>query len=241
MAASKCRSGPETGREVRRVTADLAEYLSSDRYPLHSRLPPERQLCELLQVSRAALRNGLEELEREGRIWRHVGKGTFVGGRPQSVQSCAEALGADTTLSELLEARTLIEPQAARLAALRSEPSDLALMKRYAAHAATAENWSSWDRWDELFHRGVVEASGNGLIISIVDQILRVKKQTRWTITRAKTFDPDLRDRYSSEHLAIIASIEAHDLKGAENAMGRHIQGISCSIGPAISRTAMAI
>src|SRR5882757_8401889 len=72
MAASKCRSGPETGREVRRVTADLAEYLSSDRYPLHSRLPPERQLCELLQVSRTALRNGLEELEREGRIWRHV-------------------------------------------------------------------------------------------------------------------------------------------------------------------------
>src|SRR6266478_733908 len=130
MAASKCRSGPETRREVRRVTADLAQYLSSDRYPLHSRLPPERQLCELLQVSRTVLRNGLEELEREGRIWRHVGKGTFVGGRPQSVQSCAEALGADTTLSELLEARTLIEPQAAHLAALRSEPSDLALVKR---------------------------------------------------------------------------------------------------------------
>src|SRR6266436_4503913 len=100
MAASKCRSGPETGREARRVTADLAEYLSSDRYPLHSRLPPERQLCELLEVSRTALRNGLEEPEREGRIWRHVGKGTFVGGRPQSVQSCAEALGADTTLSD---------------------------------------------------------------------------------------------------------------------------------------------
>ena len=134
----------------------------------------------------------------------------------------------------------LIEPQAARLAALRSEPSDLALMKRYAARAAMAEDWASWDRWDELFHRSVVEASGNGLIISIVDQILRVKKQTRWTITRAKTFDPGLRDRYSSEHLAIIASIEAHDLKGAEDAMVQHIQGISCSIGPAISRTAMA-
>ena len=71
MAASKCRSGPETGREVRRVTADLGEYLSSDRYPLHSRLPPERQLCELLQISRTALRNGLEELEREGHAVQH--------------------------------------------------------------------------------------------------------------------------------------------------------------------------
>ncbi len=240
MSASKSRSKPDTGRESRRLTAELDEFLSSDRYPLHSRLPPERQLCELLEVSRTALRSGLDELEREGRIWRHVGKGTFVGGRPQSVQSCAEALGADTTLSELLEARTLVEPQAARLAALRAEPSDLTRMKRYEACAAAAEDWASWDRWDELFHRGIVEASGNGLMISIVDQILRVKKQTRWTITRAKIFDPDLRNRYSSEHLAVIASIEAHDLQGAENAMYRHMQGISSSIGPVVSRTAPA-
>ena len=159
-------------------------------------------------------------------------------GRPQSVQSCAKALGADTTLSELLEARTLIEPQAARLAALRAEPADLTRMKRYEACAAAAEDWASWDRWDELFHRGIVEATGNGLMISIVDQILRVKKQTRWTITRAGMFDPNLRNRYSSEHRAVVASIEAHDLKGAENAMNRHMQGISSSIGPVISRAA---
>lgn len=238
MVVGKSRSNPKTSREGCRVTEDLSEFLSSDRYPLHSRLPPERQLCKLLEVSRTALRHGLDELEREGQIWRHVGKGTFVGGRPQSVQSCAEALGADTTLSELLEARTLIEPQAARLAALRAELPDLTRIKRYESLAAIAENWASWDRWDELFHRGIAEASGNGLIISIVDQIIRVKKQTRWAITRAKMFDPDLRDRYSHEHFAIIVSIEAHDLKGAESAMGRHMQGISSSIGPVISRTA---
>ena len=240
MANGKSRLNSAGGREARRVAAELDGLLSCDRYPLHSRLPPERRLCELLQVNRTALRSGLDELEREGRIWRHVGKGTFVGGRPQSVQSCAEALGADTTLSELLETRTLIEPQAARLAALRAEPSDLTRMKRHGAHAAMAEDWATWDRWDELLHRGIVEASGNGLMISIVDQILRVKKQTRWTITRAKMFDPDLKDRYSSEHLAVIASIEAHDLQGAENAMRRHIQGISSSIGPVVSRTASA-
>lgn len=240
MATGESRSIPAGGREARRVTAELDKFLSSDRYPLHSRLPPERRLCELLQVNRTALRSGLDDLERDGRIWRHVGKGTFVGGRPQSVQSCVEALGADTTLSELLETRTLIEPQAARLAALRAEPSDLTRMKRYATHAAMAEDWATWDRWDELLHRGIVEASGNGLMISIVDQILRVKKQTRWTITRAKIFDPDLKNRYSSEHLAVIASIEADDLQGAENAMRRHMQGISSSIGPVILRTTSA-
>ena len=231
-----------TGRSVAEELRDLL--LLSDRFPLHSRLPPERKLCNLLRVSRTALRQGLHELENQGlhelendgRIWRHVGKGTFVGGRPQSVHSHPEALGADTTLSELLETRMLIEPQLARLAALRSEFSDLALIRRYEACALRAEDWTTWDHWDELFHRGVAEASGNGLLISIIDQILRVKKGTPWAITRAKTFDPDLRDRYSAEHASIVASIEAHDLEGAEKAMVRHIQRISSSIGPITSR-----
>lgn len=228
------RSSPAS--ETSRVVASLNQLMLGDHFPLHSRLPPERQLCKLLQVSRSVLRHGLEELERDGRIWRHVGKGTFVGGRPQSVQSCAEALGADTTLSELLEARNLIEPQVARLAALRAERTDLDLLRHYEAAAAQTTDWSSWDRWDELFHRAVAEASGNGLLISAVDQILRAKKRTRWTITRAKRFDPLLRDRYSLEHLSVIDAITKHDSEGAERAMIRHIAGISSSIGPVIGQ-----
>jgi DNA-binding FadR family transcriptional regulator len=219
------------------VVEALQAVLSSDLYPLHSRLPAERQLCELLKVSRSALRNGLDKLERDGRIWRHVGKGTFVGGRPQSVQSCAEALGNDTTLSELLEARMLTEPQVARLAALRAEPSDIDLMQHYDRAAARAGDWTSWDQWDELFHRAIVEAGGNGLMINAMDQILRIKKRTPWTITRAQTFDPGLRNRYAAEHRAVIEAIAAHDPKRAEDAMALHIRGISSSIGPATART----
>lgn len=236
MTAARSRSIPETRGEVRRIADDLGRMLSSDRFPLHSRLPSERQLCKLLRIGRTSLRSGLDELERDGRIWRHVGKGTFVGGRPQSVQSCAEALGASTTLNELLEARRLIEPQVAHLAALRAEAADLEVMHHYETNAARAGDWAEWDRWDELFHRALAEASGNGLLISTVDQILRAKKRTRWTITRAKVFDPDLRDRYSSEHLAVTAAVAAHDPGAAEQAMLRHIAGISRSIGPATTR-----
>lgn len=236
MAAARSRSIQEARGETRRIADDLNRILSSDRFPLHTRLPSERQLCELLRVGRTSLRSGLDELEREGRIWRHVGKGTFVGGRPQSVQSCAEALGASTTLSELLEARRLIEPQVARLAALRAEAADLEVLHHYETSAARAVDWEEWDRWDELFHRAMAEASGNGFLISTVDQILRAKKRTRWTITRAKVFDPDLRDRYSAEHLAVAAAVAAHDPEAAEQAMTRHIAGISRSIGPATTR-----
>jgi DNA-binding FadR family transcriptional regulator len=220
-------------RSTDRATQGLVKLLQSHRYPIHSRLPSERALCKLLQVSRTTLRNGLDQMAQEGRIWRHVGKGTFVGGRPQSVHSCAEALGCGTTLSELLEARMLIEPLVARLAALRTEPYELKLMRDYNMSAQQAEDWASWDKWDELFHRAIAEASGNGLMINAIDQIFRIKKKTPWAITRAKKFDPSLRDRYCFHHLALISAIENHDLQEAERAMISHVREISATVGPA--------
>ena len=53
--------------------------LIADRpYAPGDRLPPERELIVSLGISRATLRKALDALEREGAIWRHVGKGTFV-------------------------------------------------------------------------------------------------------------------------------------------------------------------
>ncbi|WP_207907826.1 FadR/GntR family transcriptional regulator [Ancylobacter aquaticus] len=80
------------------VAKQLTAWIETGRYPLHTRLPPERQLAEMLRVSRASLREALQLLENDGRIWRRVGVGTFVGGSPRSVGSQLESLGSATTL-----------------------------------------------------------------------------------------------------------------------------------------------
>jgi DNA-binding GntR family transcriptional regulator len=56
-------------REQRALTGMRAMIEAGD-YPLNSRLPPERTLCERMGVTRAALRKALATLEAEGHIWR---------------------------------------------------------------------------------------------------------------------------------------------------------------------------
>ena len=61
----------------RDILERLREMLVSDRFATPKRLPPERTLASDLGISRAVLRKALATLEREGKIWRHVGRGTL--------------------------------------------------------------------------------------------------------------------------------------------------------------------
>src|SRR3954447_17059046 len=91
----------------------LLEEGSFDREP---RLPPERVLAAQIGIGRRALRRALEVLEAEGRIWRHQGKGTFLGPRPPQIHTNLEELSERTHPLEVMDVRLEIEPALARLA-----------------------------------------------------------------------------------------------------------------------------
>ena len=103
----------------------LRAYLAQNDYPADGRLPPERKLCEELGVTRTSLRKALATLELEGQIWRHVGRGTFIGARPLEADSGIGAISSQTNPAEVMEARLAFEPQLSRLAALHATPADI--------------------------------------------------------------------------------------------------------------------
>src|SRR5262245_6366529 len=78
-----------------------------------SRLPPERELCTVIGVTRAQLRGALAKLEADGLIWRHVGKGTFVGLRPLDNHADISSMTERTNPIELMNTRMLLEPEVA--------------------------------------------------------------------------------------------------------------------------------
>ena len=112
------RNGAD-GEPQRAALVQLRAWLTRHDLAPDTRLPPERELCDLLGVSRGELRKALAALEAEGQLWRHVGKGTFVGARRIEAMSLAD-IDRETNPAEVMRTRLLVEPVIAREAALNA-------------------------------------------------------------------------------------------------------------------------
>jgi len=163
---------PESGggAALDRLRAFLGEV------PLDGRLPPERDLAVTLGVSRAELRKALSALERDGVLWRHVGKGTFLGSRPIDTVADVAAMTRRTNPSEVMQARLALEPEIVRLAALNATAADVAEMRNCIARTHQAETWRQYEAWDNRLHRTIGEAAQNGLLLGLLDTLNAVRR-----------------------------------------------------------------
>ena len=87
----------------------LRAWLAQRDLPEDGRLPPERELIEILGVTRGELRKALAALENNGELWRHVGKGTFIGVKPIDEPTNVSLVAEKSNPLDVTRARILIE------------------------------------------------------------------------------------------------------------------------------------
>jgi GntR family transcriptional regulator, transcriptional repressor for pyruvate dehydrogenase complex len=165
-----------TRRTFEEVTAQVRQMLFDGSLQPGDRLPPERELSELLGVGRPALREALRALEVSGLIELRKGKtgGAFMTqGDPRVVSggmSDLLRLGS-ASVEQLFEAREWILSSLVRPACRRIRPEEIGAMRR---NVAEAEQLHKAGRYRERiernfeFHTLIAQATRNPFaIISI--------------------------------------------------------------------------
>ena len=207
------------------VLAKLEECIPLWSQPSTGRLPSEREIASRLGVGRQELRKALGVLEDQGRIVRYVGRGTFLAPSPEGAQELADKAALRTSPRAAMEARLVIEPQLARLAAQNATPEQILEFGRLCEAMKAAETWDGYAELDWRFHNLIAEATGNNLLIEIQSLLNLVRRRVVWGYLETPPPGPP-RDYHSfAEHEAIVAAIAARSGEAAAAAMRRHVDG----------------
>lgn len=212
--------------------ARLRNYIRDGKYRPGDRIPPERQLMERLDMSRATLRHALETLERSGEIWRHVGKGTFVGDGAAAGTDALADLGRQLTPMRMMHARLCLEPALAREAAIHATGEAMTAISGMARRARAAATWAEYEAQDDQFHRAIAEASDNVLLLSFFDQLNRVRRAVTWSSVERRNVKPPEDHSSFDEHEAILQAIAERDPDSAWTAMRDHLKSVSARLFP---------
>src|SRR5579875_603805 len=164
-------------RLSQQIVTQICQMIRQQRIQTGERLPPERELAEQLQVSRASLREALRVLEISGIVESRHGGGTYVADFSESTAISPLALVMETSddaIGDLLEMRIIIEPAVAEKASLRATPAqidrldDILRQQRMALQAGEADLFLSLD---QAFHRTLATATGNDIALRVLDLI----------------------------------------------------------------------
>jgi DNA-binding FadR family transcriptional regulator len=193
-----------------------------------AQLPPEPKLAEQLQISRGRLRTLLKHLESEGLIWRHVGKGTFLGPRELDPRSPEWLEG--ISFGDIMDARRVLEPQLAAHAAIRAKPTDIAALDRCIAEMKSAPSFFLWKRLDERLHRLIAEATHNSLLLLLYETLRTQGRSALDTRLQEVLGHETAPAETNRQHEAIVAAIKSGNPDFAEEAMRDHIARVRAEL-----------
>ncbi len=212
----------------RQVTNQLRDRIISGSLAPGDRLPSEAELSTLFGVSRSTIREALRLLSSQSliRTTRGVKGGTFVTEiDPAEVTDQFEtSLGLlrgneRISVTELLEARQLLEVPAARLAAERRTEAHIEAMKiAIDLEKPETERGRRFEHHQE-FHSLILDAAGNRLLRVMTVPIFRV---IRSYFINDEHGAPDWH-RVDDHHTRILEQIVAKDAGGAAQAMNDHL------------------
>ncbi|MGA7103848.1 MAG: FadR/GntR family transcriptional regulator [Candidatus Deferrimicrobiaceae bacterium] len=213
-------------RVYEEIIDKVKEMIGKGRLHEGEKLPGERELSEVFQVSRSSVREALRALESQGYLESRHGDGTYIARKPGEslVSPLASVIFSEKdSQMELFEMRRLIEPQLAFLAAERATEEEIArLEEALVLQEEAIAKGETGTEVDKAFHNLMAEATKNKVLLRLTDYMRELLAESR-----EKYLQVEGRPEKSvARHRQVLDAIKAGDGELAAQVMLDHLRDI---------------
>lgn len=211
------------------IAEQIVDAIRQEEYAPGDKLPSLRELEMRFGVSRPTIREALSALELAGIVGTRMGQGTFVIGlQHEPREGSWFELDQGESPAEVLEARLILEPAGAALAAERAQPADIENIR---ATLDTLKGLVAAMKpaiaGDIQFHVAVAKASGNSVIYEVVRGVANYLSEALWRSLRERAWaHRDLGKIYIAHHEHTLEAIEGRDSQAAAESMRVHLKHV---------------
>jgi GntR family transcriptional repressor for pyruvate dehydrogenase complex len=218
------------------IIDQIKQMILSGEMKKGQKLPPERQLAEMLSVGRTSVREAVRALQYMGILEVRSGDGTFL---TENVSLLSDHFKTSFLIKhfsviELVEARKIIEVETVCLAAERSSEEEKENLKGLFKKSVQVKNdVSAFLKADFAFHRKIAEMSQNSVLVEF------------FTAMRELTLEENLEvikkqgqiDKAIEFHLDILDAICSFDPAKARQVMMSHLENIEETVREISAKT----
>jgi len=217
---------------VEEVCRQISGQIRDDGFASDGWLLSERELAERLGVSRPVVREATKRLEQQGLLEIRHGVGIKVVDKLHKPLNGSVALLIPDTadrLRQLTEARLLIEPGLARMAAEKATAAHLRSLRQNQTRLTAAETDDGSIEADLEFHRLIAVAAGNEICTLLLDSLADLGRVSRKTTLAAAGNSVAV-----DHHSQILSAIETRQPEQAFAAMKMHLEAAALDITKAL-------
>ena len=210
-----------------KIERNIEKAIRDKRLEVGSRLPSERELCEMFAVSRTALREALRRLSARGLLEIRKGSGMYVTklGMQDAIQSLNlyyDLKFDNNLIKQIIEVRKAFEPQISMMAAQNRTDEDLKQMEKNLIEfdKCDPDNTQLESDIDNRFHILLARATGNPIVIVTMEPIHNLLPRMRNLIYGSIEGEKEITLGY---HKEIVNAIRERDGERASERMQAHI------------------
>jgi GntR family transcriptional repressor for pyruvate dehydrogenase complex len=218
----------------RKVVEHIRELIATKQLKPGDKLPAERELAEMMSVSRPTIREAFKILSAMGLLSIRQGNGVFVADQSLRLDNLASFLFLQTdTIFELFEVRKMIETESAAKAAKRGTSAYLEEIYKttrdcydkvvvHPQFANKEEREKFLSEADHQFHLMVAEAAGNEVVVRVMNNLIDLLRQSRMQSMKI----PGRVEQSLQEHMLIAEALKGQNGKLARSRMFDHLTSV---------------